>query len=78
LVVSGPYVLVRHPLYIGEFVVLLGIALQHSMPWALLLLGFQCMFQFKRMKNEERVLAQAFPNYADYVSRTARLLPGVY
>jgi protein-S-isoprenylcysteine O-methyltransferase Ste14 len=78
LVVSGPYVLVRHPLYIGEFVVLLGIALQHSMPWALLLLGFQCMFQFERMKNEERVLAQAFPNYADYVSRTARLLPGVY
>jgi protein-S-isoprenylcysteine O-methyltransferase Ste14 len=78
LVVSGPYAFVRHPLYLGEFVVLFGIALQHLMPWSLLLLGVQCIFQFERMKNEERVLARAFPNYADYIARTARLLPGVY
>ena len=78
LVTSGPYAFIRHPLYLGEFVVLFGIALQHSMPWALLLLAIQSMFQFERMKNEERVLAHAFPNYADYVARTARLLPGVY
>ena len=78
LVVSGPYAFVRHPLYLGEFVVLFGIALQHLMTWSLLLLGVQCIFQFERMKNEERVLARAFPNYADYMARTARLLPGVY
>jgi protein-S-isoprenylcysteine O-methyltransferase Ste14 len=36
------------------------------------------MFQFERVKNEERVLARAFPNYAGYIARTARLLPGVY
>jgi protein-S-isoprenylcysteine O-methyltransferase Ste14 len=78
LVTSGPYAFVRHPLYLGEFVVLFGLALQHLMPWSLLLLGVQCLFQFERMKNEERVLARAFPNYADYIARTARLLPGVY
>ena len=78
LVASGPYAFVRHPLYLGEFVVFFGIALQHVMPWALLLLGVQCMFQFERMKNEERVLARAFPNYEDYIACTARLLPGVY
>ena len=78
LITSGPYAFVRHPLYLGEFVVLFGIALQHLMPWALLLLAVQCVFQFERMKSEERVLAQAFPNYADYIARTARLLPGVY
>jgi protein-S-isoprenylcysteine O-methyltransferase Ste14 len=78
LVTSGPYAVVRHPLYLGEFIVLLGIALQHLQPWALMLLGVQCVFQFERMKNEERVLARAFPDYADYMSRTARLLPNVY
>lgn len=78
LVTSGPYAFVRHPLYLGEFFVLCGIALQHSMPWALLILGVQSLFQFERMKNEERVLARAFPNYEVYMARTARLLPGVY
>jgi protein-S-isoprenylcysteine O-methyltransferase Ste14 len=77
-VVSGPYAFVRHPLYLGEFIVIFGTALQHSMPWSLLLLGVQYMFQFERMRNEERVLARAFPNYTDYMARTARLLPGVY
>lgn len=78
MVTSGPYAYIRHPLYLGEFVVLFGLALQHLMPWALLLLGVHCIFQFERMKNEERVLARAFPNYDDYVARTARLFPGVY
>lgn len=78
LVTSGPYAFIRHPLYLGEFFVLLGIALQHLQPWALLLLAAQCMFQFERIKNEERVLAHVFPSYADYISRTARLLPNVY
>jgi protein-S-isoprenylcysteine O-methyltransferase Ste14 len=78
LVTSGPYTFVRHPLYLGEFFILSGLTLQHLMPWALLLLGLQCVFQFERMKSEERVLAQAFPNYEDYIARTARLLPGVY
>jgi protein-S-isoprenylcysteine O-methyltransferase Ste14 len=78
LVTSGPYRFVRHPLYLGEFVVLSGLALQHLMPWSLLLLGVQSVFQFERMKSEEGVLARAFPDYADYAARTARLLPGVY
>ena len=78
LVTSGPYAFIRHPLYLGEFFVLFGIALQHSVPWGMLLLVVQTMFQFQRMKNEECVLARAFPNYEEYRARTARLLPGVY
>jgi protein-S-isoprenylcysteine O-methyltransferase Ste14 len=78
LVTSGPYAFVRHPLYLGEFVALFGITLQHASPWGMLILAVQCMFQFERMKNEECVLARAFPNYEDYRARTARLLPGIY
>jgi protein-S-isoprenylcysteine O-methyltransferase Ste14 len=78
LVISGPYAFVRHPLYLAEFIVIFGTALQHSMPWSLLLLSVQYMFQFERMRYEERVLARAFPDYTDYMARTARLLPGVY
>jgi len=34
--------------------------------------------QFQHMKYEEQVLFQSFPDYADYMARTARLVPGVY
>jgi protein-S-isoprenylcysteine O-methyltransferase Ste14 len=78
LVTWGPYALVRHPLYLGEIVAMVGVALQYLSAWALLLLGLQCVFQLQRMKNEERVLFQVFPEYGDYMTRTARLVPGVY
>lgn len=78
LVTSGPYAVIRHPLYLAEFFALLGVAMQYLLPWALLLLALQSAFQFLRMKNEEQVLVQTFPEYKDYMRRTARLVPGVY
>jgi protein-S-isoprenylcysteine O-methyltransferase Ste14 len=78
LVTRGPDALVRHPLYLGEIVALAGVALQYLSAWALLLLGLVSAFQLQRMKYEERVLFQIFPEYGDYMARTARLVPGVY
>ena len=78
LVTWGPYRFVRHPLYLGEIVATAGVALQFLSVWALLLLGLQFAIQLQRMKYEERVLAQVFPEYGDYMARTARLMPGVY
>ena len=46
--------------------------------WVLSLLGLVSAFQLQRMKYEERVLFQIFPEYGDYMARTARLVPGVY
>jgi len=78
LVTRGPYALVRHPLYLGEIVAVTGVTLQYLSAWALLLLGLLCVCQLQRMKNEERVLSQVFPEYVDYMARTARLVPGLY
>ena len=78
LVTRGPYALVRHPLYLGEMVAIAGIALQHLSAWALLLLGLAWAFQLQRMKYEEQVLSKSFPEYGDYMAKTARLVPGVY
>jgi protein-S-isoprenylcysteine O-methyltransferase Ste14 len=78
LVTRGPYAIVRHPLYLGEMVAIAGIALQHLSIWALLLLVVVWALQFQHMKYEEQVLFQSFPDYADYMARTARLVPGVY
>jgi protein-S-isoprenylcysteine O-methyltransferase Ste14 len=78
LVTRGPYALVRHPLYLGEIVALAGVALQYLSGSALLLLGLVSALQIQRMRYEELVLFQSFPEYGDYMTRTARLVPGVY
>jgi len=78
LVTTGPYAVIRHPLYVAEAIGLFGLTLQFLSWPALLLFAVQCGFQFLRMFNEERVLTAAFPAYEDYARRTARLIPGVY
>lgn len=78
LVTSGPYALVRHPLYLGEGLAIIGTMLQFISPLALAIVGLQCAFQVLRMKNEETVLMSQYPEYRDYMARTARVIPGVY
>lgn len=78
LVTSGPYAYVRHPLYLFEIVATVGVALQFVQPWSALVLAPVVAMQFVRMHFEEQVLAGAFPEYAAYRARTARLIPGVY
>jgi protein-S-isoprenylcysteine O-methyltransferase Ste14 len=78
LVIGGPYSIVRHPLYLGEQLALTGVALAYMSPLALALLALQFAFQIYRMGFEEQVLSDAFPEYAAYKARTARLIPGIY
>ena len=78
LVTSGPYSVVRHPLYLGEQTVLLGVALQCTSVWPVAVLALQLVCQLYRMSYEEKILAESFPEYADYARHTARIIPGIY
>ena len=78
LVTTGPYTLVRHPLYLAEAIASIGSVMQFLSVWTVLLLALQLMFQLRRIENEEVVLTQAFPCYAIYQRTTARLIPGIY
>lgn len=78
LVTSGVYRYVRHPLYLAEELAAIGVAVQFLSYWTVAILCLQIAFQLRRMRNEETVLAAAFPTYAAYRERTARLIPGVY
>ena len=78
LVTSGPYKLVRHPLYLFEEIAIFGIMLQYVQPWSFLLFAAQFSMQMARTYFEEKVLAANFPDYAAYRARTDRLIPGVF
>jgi len=75
LTTSGPYAIVRHPLYIAEQVATIGICLQYARPWALLIATASLAAQFPRMYYEERVLAETYPGYREYMLRTPRIMP---
>ena len=74
----GPYRWVRHPLYAGELVSALGIAVATNSLPAVALWLVMCGLQAYRALREEQVLLAALPGYRDYRSRTAALLPGVF
>jgi protein-S-isoprenylcysteine O-methyltransferase Ste14 len=78
LVETGPYQLVRHPIYSGAIFMAFGWALWvHgwlTLVYALVLLIF---FDLKA-RREEQWLKEKFPGYAAYQKRVRKLIPFVY
>jgi protein-S-isoprenylcysteine O-methyltransferase Ste14 len=77
LVIGGPYAYARHPLYAVEMITVAGIAIQFQQPWAGLIAAGVIVLQVTRSIYEERVLAEAFPEYEAYRAKTKRFIPGV-
>ncbi|MCX6539254.1 MAG: isoprenylcysteine carboxylmethyltransferase family protein [Acidobacteria bacterium] len=78
LVQTGPFALVRHPIYSGGLVLGLGWAL-YVQGW--LTLGYVvALFVFLDVKSrrEEKWLRERFPAYATYQQRVRKLIPFVY
>jgi protein-S-isoprenylcysteine O-methyltransferase Ste14 len=74
----GPYRWLRHPLYAGEIVAALGLAVAAWSPAAAGLWAALCALQAYRAVREEQVLLLAVPGYRAYRARTAALLPGIF
>ncbi len=77
LVTSGPYAVVRHPIYLGVFAAMLGTAIVIGEIRAFLpLLGIFGIW--KKIAAEESLLRAAFPQqYGEYARRVRRLIPGI-
>ncbi|WP_322417896.1 methyltransferase family protein [Mesorhizobium huakuii] len=75
LVTTGPYAIVRHPLYICEAIFVIGMILSHLSLLMVALGAFQFVLQYRRARNEEAILRKTFPEYDDYARRVPMLLP---
>jgi protein-S-isoprenylcysteine O-methyltransferase Ste14 len=79
VVSTGPYAIVRHPMYIGAFVMLLGVPLALGSWWGLLTV-IPIMFVIVwRLLDEEKFLAKNLPGYSAYRDKVRyRLLPFIW
>jgi protein-S-isoprenylcysteine O-methyltransferase Ste14 len=78
LTTSGPYRVVRHPVYLGEILGAVGLTLALPSLLSVLVLVSFVGAQLIRTRMEEQVLTAQLPGYAEYSRRTARLIPFVH
>jgi protein-S-isoprenylcysteine O-methyltransferase Ste14 len=77
LVTSGPYRFVRHPIYSGLLLAMLGTALATTLYWLIALVIVGSYFLFSA-RVEERMLEGEFPStYPGYRAHTKMLIPFV-
>jgi protein-S-isoprenylcysteine O-methyltransferase Ste14 len=75
LVTSGPYAFIRHPIYTGLIVAMLGSGLGVNVFWVLMLVPVSAYFILSA-RREETIMLQLFPEqYAVYMARTGMLVP---
>ena len=78
LVTSGPYALVRHPIYTGMLAALFGSALVSGVVWFAIFIIFGANFIY-RVPVEESFMMRLFPEaYPEYKKRTKALIPFIW
>lgn len=78
LIDTGPYAVVRHPIYTAVLLMLAGSVLRVPSLAGLLVVAISAVFFDRKITYEESLLADAYEEYAAYRRRVRwRLLPGV-
>ncbi len=79
LVTTGPYAVVRHPMYAGALAMMAGVPLALGSWWALLAVVPLAGAIVVRLHDEERVLVTSLPGYEAYRAQVRyRLVPFVW
>jgi protein-S-isoprenylcysteine O-methyltransferase Ste14 len=77
LVTSGPYAYVRHPIYSGMLVAMIGSAMVFGLSWLLIAVISGAYFIYSAIE-EEKLMRRTFPDsYPAYQQRTKMLIPFV-
>jgi protein-S-isoprenylcysteine O-methyltransferase Ste14 len=76
---TGPYALVRHPMYASAVLYLVGTPLALGSYWGLVPLVATLPFLIWRLFDEEKLLAETLPGYVEYQHKVRyRLVPGIW
>lgn len=76
---TGPYRIVRHPMYLGAVLLFIGTPIALGSCWGLLAVCITLPALIWRLVEEEKALTADLPGYSDYCIQVRwRLLPGIF
>ena len=76
---TGPYAMVRHPMYLGTGIMWLATPIALGSYWALPVFLILPIVLVYRIMNEEEVLLRELPGYREYTHKVRyRLIPGIW
>lgn len=78
IVVTGPYYFIRHPIYTGILIAMLGSMVFAGLLWFIWFFLFFVSFIYSAKKEEKLMLLQFSAEYRDYMKRTKMFIPFIY
>ncbi|OQY03402.1 MAG: hypothetical protein B6I20_05100 [Bacteroidetes bacterium 4572_117] len=78
LVVSGPYNIIRHPMYFAIILTITPLIIEYF-SWLRLVIGIIILIDLIfKLNYEEKLLLNNFTDYGSYTKSTYRLIPYIY
>ena len=78
IVKTGPYHLIRHPVYLANMLILLGYVFSSGSGWVILSTAWGWGYMLRSIIKEDEFLSKEFPEYSDYKKKTWRIIPFVF
>jgi len=79
VVSTGPYSIVRHPMYSGSLLYMLGIPIALGSWWSVMILFLLLPVSLWRIFDEEQLLSRDLAGYSEYIQKVRyRLIPFVW
>ncbi len=78
LIKTGPYKMIRHPMYTGVILICLGLLISNITIGGIFFFIILLIDLVIKLHYEERLLLKHFPMYKSYRKKTKKLIPYIY
>ncbi len=78
LITSGPYRIIRHPMYIAQLITVLPLVIDYFSWYRFSAFAILTFILLVKINYEEQLLLAHFKDYKAYIKRTKKLIPYVY